>query len=150
MKIHYSLLIKAPIETVFAFVEVEDSTKKWNPILEEVTNPDGFNPKHPVGTKFVQAVREPKAVQHLIGKVTAYNKPHLLGLTLTHYDYTARMTYRLTRENKGTLVDLESDLTSTNWFHSLFLPVMQFFNKRQIIRQMYQLRIAAEKKVKKS
>ncbi|HUC19936.1 MAG TPA: SRPBCC family protein [Candidatus Polarisedimenticolaceae bacterium] len=150
MKVSYDLTIEAPIETVFAFIEEEDESKEWNPKLESVTNPEGFDPDHPVGTKFVQGVREGGAVDHSTGEVTAYDKPNRLSLRLHHYDYTVHMTYRLTRLNENTRLDYESDLTSSNWFHSLMLPVIQAFNRRSIIRQLHQLRIAAEKTQEKS
>ncbi len=135
---------------VFSFVANEDETKEWNPVIESVINPDGIDPNHPVGTTFIQGLREKVEIQHVIGKVTAYEKPYLLGLCTRHYDYTVNASYHLTQLDSSTKLRYVSDLTSTNWLHRLFLPIMQAYNKRSVIQQLHLLRVAAEKNYKKN
>ncbi len=147
MKNHYQLAIKAPIETVFAYLEDKDKSEKWLKEVEKVEFPNGINEQAPTGTKMVQQIRQSGKVQHYVGEITAYDKPRLLGMRLANQSFSVIITYHLTAIPEGTELKYEGDLTSNSLFLTICLPVIQFFNLRMLKKQLQQLKWSAEAEV---
>jgi uncharacterized protein YndB with AHSA1/START domain len=146
MKSTYSTIIKAPVETVFEFIDDPEKTKLWIEELVSTEYPEGINRDQPVGTKFKQQLREGRKVITYDGEVTAYEKLKLLAVKLTGPDFQVSVSYRLTPVEAGTQLDYEADFNSDKWYFKLFSPLFKIFNNSILGKQMAKLTAVAEKR----
>jgi uncharacterized protein YndB with AHSA1/START domain len=144
MKGTYSTIIKAPVETVFKFIDDPEKTKLWIEELVSTEYPEGLNRDQPVGTKFRQQMREGGKVQTYDGEVTAYEKPTLLAIKLSGPSFQVSVTYRLTPVEAGTRLDYEADFNGDAWYFKFFGPLFRVFNNIILKKQMAKLTAVAE------
>ena len=83
--------------------------------LEETIREPGYDPKHPVGSKFKQKIREGKKIEVYDGEVTAYERPKHLGARVYNKAFSVQVDYRLTHVKKATHLEFISEVT----FHNL-------------------------------
>ena len=124
MKTILSIDIDAPMTKVFDFINDAEKHKLWLDGLEETIREPGYDPKHPLGSRFQQRIREGKKVEVYDGEVTAFDRPRHLGARVYNKALTVHVDYRLTKVKKHTHLEFVSDVT----FHSLAFKLLAGFS----------------------
>ncbi len=148
MEYTYQIHIAAPIDTVFALLDDDAQLARWMDGLEETTYPDGKHDASRVGTRFRQRIREGGRVATYDGEVTAYRKPHHLGVTIGNRSFTMQVDYRLTAAGGGTQLDYAVRMIRGSWFYRLMGKLFGWLTRRILTRQMTKLKACAEADVR--
>jgi uncharacterized protein YndB with AHSA1/START domain len=138
----YQLDIDAPIATVWSLVDDDANLRKWMDGLEETTYPDGF--RRAVGTRFVQRIREGGRVQSYEGRVTAYDPPNHLGITIGNRAFEMHVDYRFTDLGGRTRLDYSALMARAGAFVRLMSTLFGWVTRRILRRQMAKLKAVAE------
>jgi hypothetical protein len=125
MKNVSSIEIEAPMTKVFDFINDASKHHLWVEGLEETIREPGYDPKHPLGSKFQQKIREGKKIELYDGEVTAYDRPRHLGARVYNKSFTVHVEYRLKKVKKSTHLEFISEVT----FHNLALKLMGGFTQ---------------------
>lgn len=144
MRITYQLDIEAPIGTVFEQLDDDEKLKLWMEGLEETIYPSGRDAQNPLGTKFVQKIREGGRVGEYDGEVIAYEKPTRLAIDIGNRQFTMRVDYRLRPTPTGTRLDYSVETIRATWFVRLLGNLFSGFTRRLLDRQMKKLKELAE------
>lgn len=144
MQTTYQLDIEAPIGTVFEQIDDDEKLKLWMEGLEETSYPSGRDVQNPLGTKFVQKIREGGRVGEYEGEVIAYEKPTRLAIDIGNRQFTMRVDYRLSATPTGTRLDYSVETIKANWFVRLLSKLFSGFTRRLLDRQMKKLKELAE------
>jgi uncharacterized protein YndB with AHSA1/START domain len=115
MKTICTIDIDAPMTKVFDFINDAEKHKLWLEGLEDTIREPGYDPKHPLGSKFQQRIREGKKIDVYDGVVTAFDRPKHLGARVHNKSVTVQVDYRLTKVKKHTHLEFVTEVT----FHSL-------------------------------
>lgn len=144
MNERYQLEIAAPIATVWSLVDDDQNLKKWMDGLEETSYPDGFDPSRPVGTRFVQRIREGGRVQSYEGRVTTYDPPTHLGITIGNRAFEMQVDYRFADLGGRTRLDYSARMVRGGIFVRLMTTLFGWVTSRILRRQMARLKAVAE------
>jgi uncharacterized protein YndB with AHSA1/START domain len=144
MRIDYHLDINAPVGTVFELIDDEEKVKRWMDGLEETIYPSGRNLDSPLGTRFVQRIREGGRVSEYEGEVIAYEKPIRLAIDVGNRQFTMRVNYRLSVTPWGTTLDYSVETVRSTWLMKILSGLFRAFTLRILDRQMRKLKQLAE------
>jgi uncharacterized protein YndB with AHSA1/START domain len=144
MSLTFAMDVNAPVEKVFDCVDDDQKLKIWVKGLEETIYPSGKNPNDPVGTKFVQKIREGRRVQQYDGEVIAYRKPEHIAVTISNAYFSADVDYRFTDVVNKTHLDYSCDIHCKSRFFKIVLLLFGWLNKLILKRQMKRLKALAE------
>ncbi|MEW5986668.1 MAG: SRPBCC family protein [Chloroflexota bacterium] len=144
MKYTYSLDINAPIEQVFDLVEVEDKLKMWMDNLVEMVYPTPLDRRRPVGTRFIQRVREGGRIGEYEGVVTAYERPYRLTVEMGNKHFTTQVDYQLTAIPGGTHLDYTADTLRASALARRIGKTLTGVTQKALEKQMLKLKAAAE------
>ena len=144
MRTAYQLDIEAPIGTVFEQIDDDEKLKLWMEGLEETIYPSGCDRQNPLGTKFIQKIREGGRVGEYTGEVIAYEKPTRLAIDIGNRQFTVRVDYRLSPTPAGTRLDYSVETVKATWMVRLFSKLFSGFTRRLLDRQMKKLKELAE------
>jgi uncharacterized protein YndB with AHSA1/START domain len=144
MKCVYALDINAPAERVFDLIHDPEKHKLWLKGVEETRYVEPHDPDNPVGTKFVQRIRERGRVKEYDGEVTAFARPKHLGIRLYSPQFSVQVDYRLTPQGAGTRLDYSADVSCGSWLFRIIGRVFAFFMRGILRKQMAKLKELAE------
>jgi len=144
MKIVCSIEIHAPISKVFEVLNDADQHKLWLEGLEETIREPGYDPEDPVGSTFIQKIRDGKRLDVYQGEVVAYEKPKHLGVQVSNGGMTAKVDYRLKALKKKTRVEFTSDLQFKSLAFKLLVNLSQPILKGIIEKQLKSLKELVE------
>lgn len=144
MEIRYQQEIIAPIETVFGFLDDDEKMKLWMEGLESTEYPNGKKEGDPVGTEFIQTIREGGQLQTYTGTVTEYEPPEFLGVELQSSAFRIHVTYELTSLGRKTQLDYCCELVFASLFHKIIGVLFCGLTKRILKTQMKKLGELAE------
>jgi len=144
MNERYQVEIAAPIATVWSLVDDDQNLKKWMDGLEETSYPDGVDRSRAVGTRFVQRIREGGRVQSYEGRVTAYDPPAHLGITIGNRAFEMQVDYRFTDLGGRTRLDYSALMARGGLFIRLMSTLFGWVTNRILRRQMARLKAVAE------
>jgi uncharacterized protein YndB with AHSA1/START domain len=142
--ITYSVDINAPIETAFRMVDDDEKIKEWGQGIESIEYPDGQDRDNPVGTRFIQKIREGGRVADYEGEVTAYQPPHHLGVTFGSKQFTMQVDYRFTETPTGTRLDYTGEIIRTTLVGRIMMVLFGWLTQRILKKQMAALKALAE------
>lgn len=144
MQYYYSQDISASPEHVFELLENEDKMKQWIPELVANEYPRGKNPDNPVGTKFIQKLKEGGRVQVYNGEVIAYTRNEHLGIKLGNHAFSVIVHYRLKPSQTGTRLEYSCESSFNGWFYRMLGKMFSGFMKKMAMKQLTRLRELAE------
>lgn len=144
MTITYSQEIQAPIDRVFDLIDDDQKLKLWMDGLEETIYPEGLDREQAVGATFKQRIREGGRVVEYDGEVTAYDRPHHLGVRIGNESFSVLVDYRLTAVDGGTRLDYAAEMVYASWFTRLVGGLFGWFTRRILNNQMAKLKAVAE------
>ena len=136
--------INASPETVFRYVDEEDKVKLWIPELVANEFPHGKNDENPVGTKFIQKLKEGGRVRSYEGEVTAYEKNRALSIRLGNKGFTVDVDYRVEPRGNGSRLEFICDVKYKRWFFGLIGKLFSGFMLKMANKQLDRLKEAAE------
>ena len=144
METRISRNINASPETVFRYIDEEDKIKLWIPELVANEFPHGKPKENPVGTKFIQKLKEGGRVRSYEGEVTAYEKNRALSIRLGNKGFTVDVDYRVEPQGSGSRLDFTCKVQYKSWFFGLMGKLFSGFMVKVANKQMDQLKEAAE------
>lgn len=144
MEITYHEEILAPIEIVFDFLNDDEKMKLWMEGLESTEYPEGKNDDDPVGTIFVQTIREGGHSQQYAGIVTEYDPPTLIGVQLQSNAFRVDVTYELTDRGRKTDLDYTCELVFASLFYRIIGVLFKGLTNRILKNQMKLLKQLSE------
>jgi uncharacterized protein YndB with AHSA1/START domain len=144
MKIACSIEIDAPISKVFDVLNDADKHNLWLEGLEETIREPGYDPKHPVGSTFIQKIRDGKRLDVYHGEIVSYQKPKHLGVEVSNDGMTAKVDYRLKSVKKKTHVDFTSQLEFKSLAFKLLVNLSQPMLRGVINKQLKSLKELVE------
>ncbi|QDV17725.1 Polyketide cyclase / dehydrase and lipid transport [Gimesia panareensis] len=144
MEITYHQEIIAPIDIVFDFLNDDEKMKLWMEGLETTEYPEGKNEDDPVGTIFVQTIREAGHSQQYAGIVTEYKPPELIGVQLQGNAFRVDVTYELTDRGRKTDLDYTCELVFAGLFYRIIGFLFGGLTRRILKNQMTKLKQLAE------
>jgi uncharacterized protein YndB with AHSA1/START domain len=140
----YRMDIAAPIERVWPLVADDENLVKWMDGLKETTYPDGLDKARAVGTRFVQRIQEGGRVQTYEGRVTAYDPPTHLGITVGNRAFAMQVDYRFTDLGGRTRLDYSALMVRAGFFVRMMSTLFGAVTRRILGRQMAKLKALAE------
>jgi uncharacterized protein YndB with AHSA1/START domain len=140
----FSMVIAAPAERVWALIDDQENLKRWMDGLEETTYPDGIDRSRPVGTRFVQRIREGGRVSEYQGVVTAYDRLKHLGIEIGNRAFTMAVDYRLTPVPDGTRLDYTAAMKRGGGFVRIMVVLFGWLTRKILRKQMTKLKALAE------
>ena len=145
MNLTYEMDIDAPVDQVFFLLDDDTQLKRWMEGLEEIIHPDGRDPENPVGTRFIQRIREGGRIGTYEGVVTAYEKPYHLAIRFGNKSFTMSVDYRLSElEGGGTHFAYAAEMVSGSWFTRLMSRLFSGLTRRILNQHMTNLKGLAE------
>lgn len=144
MKIVCSIEINAPISKVFETLNDAGKHKLWLHGLEDTIREPGYDPEDPVGSTFIQKIRDGKKLDVYDGEVVAYEKPKHLGVQVSNEGMTANVDYRLKAIKKKTRVEFSSELTFKSLAFRLLVNLSQPVLRGVIANQLKALKELVE------
>lgn len=145
MEFTYSQTIKVPIEKLFDLVDHEDNVRKWIPEIIDIHYPDGFDRANPVGTRFVQKIREGKSIGSYECEVINYEKPKLLVIIMRGRSFKMRVEYRFATQNDITLMKYRAEMESGSRMTRILGWLFRGMTMKILKRQMAALKGLAER-----
>jgi len=136
--------IEAPIERVWPLVADDQNLARWMDGLKETTYPDGLDKGRAVGTRFVQRIQEGGRVQTYEGRVTAYDPPSHLGITVGNRAFEMQVDYRFIDLGGRTRLDYSAQMVRAGLFVRLMSTLFGAVTRRILRRQMAKLKALAE------
>jgi uncharacterized protein YndB with AHSA1/START domain len=145
MEIARTVKVEAPIERVWPLLDDDRNLKLWMPDVIETTYPHGKPEGDPVGTRFIQRIREGGRVGTYNGEVTAYEPARLLGVRLgDDRHFTTDVTYRLSEEGGATRLDYLCRVQLHSWLARIMSVIGAPMTRRIVTRHMAKLKRVAE------
>lgn len=142
--ITYMIDIHAPIETVFECINDNEKQKIWMEGLKETRYPEGYDPSNPVGTKFVQKIKEGGRVIEYDGEVIAYDEPKLTAVRIGNNSFSVKAFYELSEIPEGTRLNYRAEMGSANMLTKVMGFLFSWLTKRILHKQMTKLKELAE------
>ena len=138
--------IAAPVATVWSYLDDDQKIKAWMSEVVGIRYPQGKNTTAPVGTTFVQSIKESGRVKDYDGVVTAYDRDRLLGIRLGDgKHFHVDVTYRLDPiDASRTLLHYECQTTTLSWLARLIMPIGRPMMKRMLDRYLSRLKQLCE------
>jgi uncharacterized protein YndB with AHSA1/START domain len=140
----FSMVIAAPAERVWMLIDDQDNLKRWMDGLEETTYPDGLDRGKPIGTRFVQRIREGGRVAEYQGVVTAHDRLKHLGIEIGNRAFTMAVDYRLTPVPEGTRLDYSAMMKRAGGFVRVMTVLFGWLTRKILRKQMGKLKALAE------
>jgi uncharacterized protein YndB with AHSA1/START domain len=145
MQIATTVEIGAPLDRVWPLINDDENLKLWMPDVVETTYPEGKPEGDPVGTRFLQRIREGGRISTYQGEVTAYEPGRLLGIRLGDArHFVTDVTYRLSEEGPETRLDYACRVTLLSWIARVMIPIGAPMMRRIVKRHMANLQRVAE------
>ncbi len=149
MQIKTAIEIEAPIGVVWPLLDADENLKLWMPDVVETTYPEGKSEGNPVGTRFVQRIREGGRISTYQGEVTAYEPHRLLGVRLgDERNFVTDVTYRLSEQGNATRLDYDCQIRLKNWLGRIMSVIGIPMARRIVARHMENLKRVAEERAK--
>lgn len=143
----YSMVINAPINSVFEVVDSEEHLKKWMAGFVDNIHEENFDYENPVGKKFKQRLKEGGKIQEYEGEVLSYNRPKELGIRLKHSSFQVDVYYYFTSvETNQTRLDYECKVEMYSSIAKVMGFLFSWFTKRILTKQLNDLKAYAEKR----
>lgn len=144
MQYSYTQQISAPVERVFDFLYDENKVKQWIPELVNNEYDSNFDKEHPVGTVFIQRLREGGRIRNYYGEITNFKRNELLELRLWNKEFSVLVSYKLTPGNNSTTLNYSCCTVFFNWFYWVMGRLFSASMKRMLVKQLDKLKALAE------
>jgi uncharacterized protein YndB with AHSA1/START domain len=144
MALSETLLIAAAPERVWSLIDDPAHLPRWMPEVVDVAYPNGRDAKNPVGTRFVQTVREASGEKQYDGIVTGFEAGRLLAIELTDSMVKIVVSYRLAPHRIGTQLDYVGDLAMRHPLMQMMALAAWPMTRTILLRQITELKRVAE------
>lgn len=141
------LRINAPHHKVWELIDDDSKIPLWMPNIISTRYPQGKPRDNPVGTRFLQEMREGDKVSSYEGEVTEYEPGRLLGVVLEPKAFVIHVVYHVTGDEDWTLLEYGCDLRPTTWRGYLMVWYGRSILNRILDQQLARLRLVAEGKM---
>lgn len=144
MNITLPVEIDAPVARVWALIDDPENIKLWMPEVVETIHPDGIDRANPVGTRFIQRIKEGGRVKEYEGVVRAYEPGRHLGIRLVDKHFHVDVDYHLSEDRGGTRLDYSCRGEMKSWIARIMGFLARPMAMRQLTRYMANLKRVAE------
>ena len=139
-----SILINAKPDRVWELIDDDSKLPLWMPSVVSTRYPNGRRQGNPIGTRFVQEMREGKRVVSYEGEVTEYEPGRTLGIALWPAPFVVHVIYCISADGVGSRLDYRAEVTPALWLGWLLLPFGRLFLGRSLDQQLARLKQVAE------
>jgi uncharacterized protein YndB with AHSA1/START domain len=144
MEVFCSATIKASAEKIFDLITDDEKKKKWAQGLAETTYPEGRNKQHPVGTKFIQKIKEGHRLTEYNGEILAFEPPRHLSVRMSNKHIDMDMHFNLKPMGQKTQVDFVVEMPRAGLLARTAGKVFGWFTKMILKNQLSALKTMAE------
>lgn len=144
MRITFENHINAPVPIVWSFLDDDTKLPIWMTECVDISYPDGHDRANPVGTRFLQTLKEGGREKTYDGEVTEYAREKLLGVRLSDGSFNVDVRYRLAPTPAGTRLDYSSDVLLRSFFIRLLAYLFKPLTASIMKRHMANLKRVAE------
>ena len=144
MQVTHKIIIRAPIEAVFDWVENNEKVPQWMEGLESTEYTSERDPTHPVGTTFKQRMTEFGRTVEYAGVITQYQFPTLLSVTLSHHRFTLDVSYTMRVEDSGVSLRYQVNLVEADGMVGKLSKMMGWYLKKVASTQLQKIKELAE------
>jgi hypothetical protein len=139
--------INAAPEKVWELIDDEAKIPSWMPHIVATRYPDGKRRDNPVGTRFVQEMREGDQIVSYDGEVTEYDRGRLLGVLLRPQAFAIHAVYHVSGDEDWTLLDYGCDVKPQTWRGYLMVWWGRRLLNSILDQQLARLKLVAEGKM---
>ncbi len=134
--LNYSLVIDAPIEEVFSYLDDVERNKLW---IKGLYEEDSLYKEEGtyLNSRFIQRIRSMGMDMEFLGVITSYSKPTYLEMYFSDPRFIIKVEYILEEVTEGTRVTNRAYSVDSNAF-------INFFNKAILKKQMKRFKKAVE------
>ena len=138
------LRVNAPPERVWELIDDDSKLSLWMPHIISTRYPDGIDKANPVGTRFVQEMKEGDKIASYEGEVTEYEAGKLLGVMLQPDAFAIHAVYHVTGDEDWSLLEYGCDVKPRSWKGWIMLALGKKLLNSILDQQLARLKIAAE------
>ena len=138
------LRVNAPPAKVWELIDDDSKLPLWMPHIIATRYPDGKPHDMPVGTRFIQEMREGDKVSTYEGEVTEYQPGRLLGVLLRPQAFAIHVVYHVQGDDDWTLLEYGCDVRPTTWKGRLMLLLSKRLLESILDQQLARLKLVAE------
>lgn len=143
MDVRQSETIEAPAERIFELITDDEKKKEWAEGVMETFYPEG-RPDRPVGTRFIQKIKEGGHVTEYAGEILVFDKPHHLAVKMSNRHFDMLMKFDLKPMGKQTRVDFSVQMPKAGLLAQAVGKVFGWFTKMILKKQLAALKVLAE------
>lgn len=144
MELTYQANIEASVETVFDLVSDIEHLSRWMDSLKESEYVGGFDPAHPIGTRFRQRASEMGQEIEYEGEIIEYERPYLFAVRAGNQNFMIEMRYRLTATEAGTHLEYRAVAVKASFKFRLLASAFTSVAEKTLARQMKNLQELAK------
>lgn len=139
--------INAQPEHVWELIDDDTKLSSWMPHIVATRYPDGKPADNPVGTRFIQEMRQGDKTVSYEGEVTEYQPGKLLGVLLRPAAFAIHVVYHVEGDDDWTLLDYGCDVKPMTWRGYLMVWYGKKMLNRILDQQLALLKLVAEGKL---
>ncbi len=139
-----SIRVNAHPQRVWELIDDDNKLPLWMPHIVSTRYPDGKPRDNPIGTRFIQEMREGDKISSYEGEVTEYEPGKLLGVLLRPQAFAIHVVYHVTGDEDWTRLDYGCDVRPVGWRGWLMLSLSKKMLNRILDQQLARLKLVAE------
>ena len=139
-----SLRVNAPVTRVWELIDDSEKLPLWMPNIVSTRYPDGKPEGNPIGTRFIQELKEGQTTSSYEGEVTEYQPGRLLGVMLRPQAFVMHVVYHVEGDEDWTRLDYGCVVEPTTWKGRFVLIVGKRMLKAILDQQLALLKHVAE------
>lgn len=138
------LRVNAPPEIVWELIDDDKNLPLWMPNIVSTRYPNGFDKANPIGTRFIQEMREGDKIVSYEGEVTEYKPGKLLAVLLRPQAFAIHAVYHVSGDEDWTLLEYGCDVRPKGWRGWIMLALGKRLLNSILDQQLALLKMEAE------
>ena len=144
MNVVYAVDISAPSDVVFELIEDHRKNRRWMKGILDTDYPNGYNHHNPLGTRFVQSVKESNRVVSYYGLITGYNKPDFYRFIVGNSYLSLHIAMRLYNNHDKTKLVYSAKVIEGTFLARLSCRMFSSISRKIIMQHITALKKLAE------
>lgn len=133
MSFALEVVIDAPIEMVFDYIDKEEKIKEWNTFIVENRYPTNIDLENPrAGDTYISVQKIGKKIFEVEAEILEYDAPHLVSVGSEMKQGYGATTYLLEESDEGTVLTLISEFEPSNFYYKIVHKLTEW-----VSREMY-------------
>lgn len=147
MRINKFIVIQAPPPIVFACISEAELIPQWMEEVESIKFPVPIDPQQPIGTRFIQHIREGLGTRTYDGVVKEYREYDRFSVSFTDRRFQFRLDYTLSVEERGTILKYKLENHRENLLTLFAGGLVAGMTENMVVKNLRNLKAFAEGRV---